>query len=71
MSLFYSVLKYCPFQDELVSSSKQEKSDLQNQTEPLNKTEQCVKPADTDLAVENELESETLVSFSPAFKMNP
>ena len=53
-------MQCCPFQDELVSSSGQEKSDLQNQTEPLKKTEQFDKPADTDLTTENELESESL-----------
>ena len=54
-------MQYCPFQGELVSGSGQEKSNLQNQTEPLKKTEQFDKPADTDLTTENELESEALV----------
>ena len=70
-SLFYFILQYYPFQDELVSSSGQEKSDLQNQTEPLKKTEQCDKPADTNLTIDNELESEPLVRFNPAIKMDP
>ena len=68
LNLFY--LQYCLFQDELVSNSGREKSDSQNQTEPLEKAEQFDKPANTDLTIENKLESEPLVRFNPN-KMNP
>ena len=41
----------------LVSSRGQEKSDLQNKTEPLEKAEQFdkVKPANTDLTIESRI----------------
>ena len=40
-------------------------NNLQNQTEPPEKAEQFDKPANTDLTIGNELESEPLVRFQP------